>query len=152
MKNRQFVTSDDYELFDAYYDGVPVHKWESPYFTRAQVEEFAPGTYRFCEPHTPLNSRDVPILILYSGDDPRGEVIESCQITTDDGQVLEGYQLPGEFMLATELDCDECENPARWIMEDNDSGEKSPMCSECSWRAYDAGRSQSDGEIIREGV
>lgn len=144
---KQFVTSDDLEIFEAYYAGPGDirNTWDTAIFTREQAEKYlAAYDLRF----TPTR------LIWYSAENPRGEEVPSQLYTTATGEQIEGYEIPGEFMLAEELVCQygngECLKRARWIMEHNTTHKQSPMCNRHAWKAHETDHthnSVTDSEI-----
>lgn len=99
MYKAKFTLSDDTQEFEGFTDGSLWNGWSNAFFTREQVIEFLPAQYDpiFLDAHVAGNHRDFPVLILNNGRET--ETIESTPITTDDGQILEGYCFEGfEFM------------------------------------------------------
>ena len=99
MKLSKFTLSDDDEEFEGYTDGTLWNGWANVYFTREQVVDFLPAQYDaiFCEPHTPMNPHDYPVLILNWGRET--ETIESTPFEDENGNLVEGYCFDGwEFM------------------------------------------------------
>jgi hypothetical protein len=126
FKLKQFTTSDDYDIFEAY-EGLrgPHDKWDVALFTREQVEKYLTGnTFRF----------EGDRLIWYDDPgEPRGTIIPAQAITTDKGESIQVYEVPGEFLLAEDLECDECgENSAHFIMTNKRTLNDTPMCQECA--------------------
>lgn len=116
MRLSKFTLSDDDEQLDGYTDGSLWNGWASVFFTREQVVEFLPTVYDviFVEPHTAMNHRDYPILILNNGRET--EVVESTPFEDEDGNMVEGYSFDGwEFMEVDFMEVD-AENQDKFIL------------------------------------
>ncbi len=87
---------NDDNIVEGYTDGTLWNGWAIVCFTHDQVSAWldaSPYDYRFLEPRTPLNKRDYPVLLIYFDD--REDTIEATSLSTDTGEMLEGYYMEG---------------------------------------------------------
>lgn len=122
---KQFTTSDDYQLFEAYHeDTEESNDWEVAFFTREQAESYLEG-YKL--------EFEADHLVWHMSDDETETIMEEA-IVTDKNEILTVYAIPGEFMLAEDLECDECDEPADMVATINRGNTRPeiPLCTSCA--------------------
>jgi hypothetical protein len=97
FKKCKFTTSDDGQEFDGYTDDTTFDEWDNIIMTRQQLTDFV-SCYdvRFLEAGQGWNDNDYPIAVIYWDD--KEETLESSPFVVD-SEVMEGYYLPGEYMV-----------------------------------------------------